>query len=314
MSEYLTTPVGRLVQGSFFQPNETDFYGKPRETPQYFAGLAVEKNNPEWPAFWNALVTQAQQDFAAKPHLLQSQDFAWKVVDGDDPKYAAKEGFQGHYVIKCTTSFAPQVFDNNMPPQPIVNQDQAKRGYFFRFGVSFKGNGDDNKPGMYINLVMAQLMGFGPEIHGGPDASQVFGQQAGYVPQGMSQTPVGGGNMPSGGNNMMPNNNNMAPGNVANQSHNMMQGGGNNMMPANNNMMPANNTMTPGTMPNNGGNMMPANNNMMPANNGMDPNAGHGGNAAGNVHMPQNANGPGSAMTSHTNNIQPHNNFLNGPQ
>ena len=203
-NEYILTPVGRLIQGNYFEGSDKDFYGKPRvdksgnPSVQYYAGLAIEKTNPEWPAFWATLQAEAQAGFPRGEYQWAgfavdgvtpdpNRVFAWKVEDGDGHKFQGKDGAAGCWIVKATTGFAPSVV--NAQNLPIANPLEAVRGHYYQFAVTFKANGDLQKPGMYINLVMARLVGYGQEIVGGPDAASVFGAPA-ALPQGASATPI----------------------------------------------------------------------------------------------------------------------------
>src|ERR1700733_10382568 len=90
----LLTPVGRLVQGSLYEPQTTDAENKPltiRSGPNggqprvdfYFA-LAVPKGGEQhWSQTqWGAKIWQAGH--VGFPNgQTQSPTFAWKVTDGD---------------------------------------------------------------------------------------------------------------------------------------------------------------------------------------------------------------------------------------
>ncbi len=215
-NEYLLTPVGRLIQGNFFEGSDTDFYGKPRvdkngnPSVQWYAGLAIPKSDPTWAPFWATLQAEAQAGFPRGEYQWNgfavdgvtpdpNRQFAWKVEDGDGHKFQGKEGAAGCWIVKATTGFAPSVF--NAQNQQILNPLEAVRGHFYQLAVTFKANGDPTKPGMFINLVMGRLVGFGQEIVGGPDAASVFGAAPAQLPQGASATPIAPvNNMPAMGN------------------------------------------------------------------------------------------------------------------
>jgi len=240
MSDYILTPVGRMIQGDLFVGSDKDFYGKPRTNKdgtasiQFFAALAIPKNDPGWAAFWGQIQQEAQAGFPRGEYQWNgfAQDgvtpdpnrvFAWKVEDGDGSKYQGKEGAPGNWIVKATSGFAPSVF--NGANEQILDPNQAKRGHYYQFAVTFKANGDAAKPGMYINLTMARLVGYGQEIIGGPDAASVFGAAPAQLPQGASATPLAPANsMPAmgAGTPAPATGGAMAPANMVNNNPNMV--------------------------------------------------------------------------------------------
>lgn len=190
----LVTPVGRMVQGDCFEGSDKDQFGKLRTDKQgqpkiqFFVGLAIAKTDPTWAPFWAAVVAKAQADFPGGEWQLPH--FAWKVVDGDQPKYATRDGFPGHYILRLTSGFAPRVVDSQPVPQQIVNPLEVQRGCYLQVQVNVVGNDDTAKPGVYLNLGLTMRVGFGPLIVGGPPAEEVFAQR-GQLPPGASATPVG---------------------------------------------------------------------------------------------------------------------------
>ena len=197
--ENYVTPVGRLVQGSLTTPRDKNMEGHPLTnkdgTPrvQYYAAIAILKTDPAWAALWAALWAAGA---AAWPQgQYQQPGFAWKVLDGDTPENAEKEGFPGCYILKTTNGFPPKCWgaDATTPLDPAA----IKRGDYIRIAVTAKGNSSGNRPGMFVNLQMVQFSAYGPEIIGGPDGAAVFGAAAPAVlPPGASATPVAPANQP----------------------------------------------------------------------------------------------------------------------
>jgi len=204
----LVTPVGRLVQGGPFEKNEKDHLGNPlvytsgtkvgQPKIEYYCGIAIEKTNPEWPAFYQEIVAVGNVEF---PQLFAggkvpplTNAFSWKMIDGDglDSKgepYAKREGFAGCWILRYSTGYAPGVFDNSIPVKQLI--DGVKRGDYVRILGTIQGNKPSPTPGFYMNLSTLQRIGFGPEIFSGPNASAVLGEtQVGYIPAGASQVPV----------------------------------------------------------------------------------------------------------------------------
>lgn len=213
VSEKFLTPVGRLVQGDLFEPQTKDQQGNLRviktgpnagqPNPQYFIAVAFAKNDPAWPAFHAVLDRVARQSF---PTLFPNPQagcshpqFAWKIVDGDGidtsgKPNSGKEGFAGHWVVRFATSYAPKCFHKGhyAPHELITDPKAIRRGYYVRVAGSVAGNGQAQKPGLYVNLDMVELSGYGDEISSGPDATSVFGASAPVLPAGASATPAGG--------------------------------------------------------------------------------------------------------------------------
>ena len=206
-----TTPVGRLVQGSVFTGKTTDQQGAPLVTKtgpntgqprtDFFFAIAIAKTDPALAAFLAQIKGQAHVDF---PHLVDAAgncsyaDFSWKIKDGDctlkDVKgrcNADRDGFPGHMIFSFSGGNAPGVYkrDGQGAPTPVTNPDEIKRGYYIQVQGNTKGNGQAEKPGMYLNHNMIMLAGYGEEIVSGPDASSAFGA-APALPAGASATPL----------------------------------------------------------------------------------------------------------------------------
>lgn len=215
--EYIS-PVGRFVQGSISLETKMDQQtGKPKldengqPIKEMFFALAVRKDAPGLNEFYQLFVAAARADF---PHLFNAQgqcthpQFAWKIQDGDGvdnsgKSVADKPGFAGHYIFKMGTRFLPKCFHHGKydPTQQIQNPNEViKRGYFVRVSGTIRGNGvtpqdRTNKPGLFVSPNLIELVAFGEEIVGGPDAAKVFGGAPAItaLPPGASQTPLVGG-------------------------------------------------------------------------------------------------------------------------
>lgn len=213
-----TSPVGRLVQGSLDEPQTKDAQGNPRvvktgpnagqPNPQYFIAVAFPKADPqgEFGAFYGELVRQAAADFPNLfPNAAQGDftcvhpQFSYKVVDGDGPDQngkpnSDKEGFAGHWVVRFASSYPPRCFHAGRygAHEQIQEKGAIKRGYFVRVNGSIDGNGNAQRPGLYVNLDMVELSAYGPEITSGPDAETAFSGGPAALPAGASATPIGG--------------------------------------------------------------------------------------------------------------------------
>jgi len=218
MKKEITLPIGRLVQGSAFVPNDKDHKGNPRTfksganigkpNPQYYVGFAIAKNDPAFAQVWAAMNEVAR---AAFPHLFGADGncvlptFAWKMVDGDGydttgKPNSSKEGFAGHFVLRLTSGFAPKVFLKGRydPSQQVMDARELPTGYYIRALIDVTSNDDATKPGIYLNLKLVEVDKPGPVITSGPSASDAFaataspGAYAGAPVSGLPMTPPNG--------------------------------------------------------------------------------------------------------------------------
>lgn len=202
-----TFPVGRIVEGSVHRANTTDMQGRPLtvkngpnagqpKTEFYFAVAYAKGGEQHWnqTPWGQALWAKGQQDF---PQHHNNPVFAWKVVDGDSQQLnqnnvrpCDKEGFKGHWVVRFKGGFAPKLY-NADGSQAIADPEVIKCGHYVQVNANFRGNGDNFKPGLFINPSMVAHSGYGPEISQGPNVAQAgFGQSP--LPAGASATPLGG--------------------------------------------------------------------------------------------------------------------------
>lgn len=199
----ITTPVGRLVGGSLYTPETTDYEGRPLlnkdGTPRnnFSFGIAIPKTpgvqhwaHEAWGAPIYALAAAAFPNGETQRH-----DFAWKIQDGDSQipnkrgrKPCEREGYPGHWVMWFSSGIAPRIY-NADGSQLITEQGAVKTGYY----VQVFGNVTDNKPsqspGLYINHTFVALAGYGPEIQTGPDVSAAGFGKGVQLPPGAMTTP-----------------------------------------------------------------------------------------------------------------------------
>lgn len=209
MSDFLS-PVGRYIQGNLFEPNTTDQQGDPlvyksgvnkgQPRVEYFFAVAFAKNDPAWPAFEKQIRDEAKAGF---PHLFDvngqcvNPNFAFKILDGDGRDTngklnSEKPGFAGHWVVRFSGGYPPKVYHKGHYAQheQITNAAEVRRGYFIQVSGTIKPNGDNQKPGLYLNHNLVQMVGYGEEIVSGPDANEVFGNAQAALPAGASATPM----------------------------------------------------------------------------------------------------------------------------
>lgn len=209
-----TTGVGRMVQGDWFRPNTTDSNnvplviksganaGKPRV--EYVVNLAFPKVGMD-PASADFLRLIKEESAKAWPHLFPrgasgdctAREFSDKIIDGDGyDKYgrawSEREGFAGHWVVRFTSGFAPKVYPNGRysAADIIMEPHLTPRGYYYRASGTIESNNNSQSPGMYVNLQLGELIGYGPEIIGGPNAAEAFGARPAVLPPGVSATPL----------------------------------------------------------------------------------------------------------------------------
>lgn len=200
-----TTPVGRMVMGSLYNPQTTDAEGKPlviksgpnagQPKVQYFFALAIPKTGEQhWSQTpWGASIWKVGHE-AFPQGQANAPSFAWKIVDGDStvPNRTAKkpcdrEGYPGNWVLSFSSGFAPKIY-NKDGTAAIIEPDAVKLGYFIQVNGDVDGNASSQQPGVFLNHSMVALSAYGPEIHVGPDASTAgFGTAP--LPAGAMATP-----------------------------------------------------------------------------------------------------------------------------
>lgn len=206
----LTSPVGRIVDGSLYNPQTTDAEGKPmvvktginagQPRVNYYFALAIEKHPGE--THWSQtdwgkqIYALGVADFST---VAQSPSFAWKIEDGDSQtpnkkgrKNVDREGYPGHWILKLSGGFAPKIYQQeNGGYVQVVQKDFCKAGYFVEVAFSVEGNRSSSQPGVYLNHGIICFRGYGQEISFGADvASAGFGQSP--LPMGASAIPLSG--------------------------------------------------------------------------------------------------------------------------
>lgn len=219
----ITTPVGRLVQGSLYVPQTTDMDGKPLEyktgankgMPRvtYFVALAIKKGNEQhWAQTeWGALIYGIGA--AANPKEHNAPAYAWKITDGDDNnefnsqgkprkiKPCERDGYPGHWVLSFASSYMPGLYTlvNERQPKELNEIDangELKRvinlGDYVQIFATANSNGSTTTPGIFLNPQMVCLIAYGDRIFTGKDVNDVgFGTTT--LPEGASLTPKSSG-------------------------------------------------------------------------------------------------------------------------
>lgn len=214
-----TTPVGRLVQGSLYVGNTTDaegnvllhksgpLMGQPGRL-QFFFSVAIPKGaEKHWAETeWGAKIWAVGH--TAFPQAARSDDFSWKVVDGDSAKVNKegnaprdKTGFKGNWVLKFSAGHAPKIYrPEGSGVVQVLEADFVKPGNFVEVLGTIDGNGSQKQPGVYVNHSAVCFRGYSAEgeISFGPDVSKA-GFGVAPLPPGASATPLGGTSFPSPG-------------------------------------------------------------------------------------------------------------------
>jgi hypothetical protein len=198
-------PPCRIVEGSASRSTSLGMNGRKLDQPQFYIGLAMPKSDPRVGEVWQAYMSTALQYFASNNYIIESiragirpNGFAFKWVDGDDPKRRDREGNAGHWILKVKSIYAFKVVDqNNQPIDPAV----LKTGFYADALLGLDGNKQFNdKAGLFVNPIFIRWLfpGYGKEIISGPDANKVMGAAPTSPPPGAQQAPGGYGG-PAGG-------------------------------------------------------------------------------------------------------------------
>jgi hypothetical protein len=163
----------------------------------YGFGLAIPKSafgpGGAGEALWNAMYEQAYEIY---PSRQLPPDFAFKYKDGDGvdhngQPFAQRAGHAGHLVFAMTTRLPIKFFRFESTGNVLVN-DGIKNGDFVNVQVMVKAHAavGRGKPGLYLNPMAVQFLGFGEAIINTPSGDQIFGNQAPPLPPGASATPI----------------------------------------------------------------------------------------------------------------------------
>jgi len=166
------TPIGRMVSGNLHVPSTTGYGGKSlgvsKKTGEQLqtlkVGLAIDKKNPDLGEFYDHIREIAQSFF---PRSYESDIFSYKMIDGDDPKYAANEGYAGCLVYFFTSYSSVNVYRDDCA-HLIESPNEMPPGYYCQILGDADGNDNKDKPGLFMNLGSVRVCGTGPVIVLGP--------------------------------------------------------------------------------------------------------------------------------------------------
>lgn len=199
MTEFTVT--GRLVQGDPHKPGPPPTDRQTRKPKvgadgqplpgQFFVAIAVPKNpaardvipgipsfeetkaqldadaRSAWPQFFGTPVAGAPPVGPELPVGCTNPKFANKIIDGDGydengQPYNTREGFAGHWIVKCASQFAPKVWRWDAAPQdgqPAGWREMGgphggnvKCGDYVSVAGNCVSNQSQQSPGMYMNL------------------------------------------------------------------------------------------------------------------------------------------------------------------
>lgn len=201
MTVEFSTPVGRLVWGNPTRPTvkkdqqtKQPIIRNGKEVEQWVFGVAFSKAE-----FEQSVLPYLQQEAASAFPNGTPANFSWKFKDGDgvDPKgvsYAQREGHAGCYILTVSTeSFAPPVFKFDNGSYRQITPEEIRTGDYVQLSLTVKFNGatGTHTPGLYINPVGVNHVGYGEEITSvSADPTTLFGTQPAQLPPGASATPV----------------------------------------------------------------------------------------------------------------------------
>jgi len=181
----LLTPIGRIVQGTPFTFSTTNKKGLPltfkdgNPRKSYWFSMAVKKTNKLVDRFIDSLVEAAKADYPSHKDMITfpSENFSWKIIDGDHKDWCDRDGYSGCWVFKFGTSFAPQIIDGKTKEE-LISDQQFKTGDYAQVYVRVAGNGDTDfrrgNPGIYLNQLAVSKVTDGEPIQQKTDYSSVF--------------------------------------------------------------------------------------------------------------------------------------------
>jgi len=159
-----------MLSEAIFTPSSKGYQGKVLDPPEYYIQIAIKKDDPLLKGLFDTIQGAAAEGF--KNGEPARADFAWKFKDGDtNPE---RNGWAGCFVFTFRTRFTPNAIVDNKNQQ-IIDPHAIKPGYQVRVAYTVKANGNQMKPGVYLNFTMVQLVAEDTVIVSGPSVADVFG-------------------------------------------------------------------------------------------------------------------------------------------
>lgn len=215
----VVTPVGRFITGDVTQKRTTDVDGRPIADPSkhmFQIGLAIRKDNPNLPQFFQQFFGFIQTAYANRPDALQKMQLglvgskrgglSLKIKDGDEPDQKGNRNphSAGCYVIYMSTTLpikAANAMNQEIDPKEIY------RGCYCDVNITVRPNNEPgDRCGVYINPNFVRFLGHGEQIFGGMTVDQAFGAAPAptQLPPGASMTPIAPAGGIPGANPTMP--------------------------------------------------------------------------------------------------------------
>lgn len=210
--EYVLFPVGRIVQGSVYEPQTTDATNRPlvvktgakagQPRVDYYIGYAIPKGTEQHWVYteWGKKIYEIATRHFIKGET-QRPDFAWKIKDGDGQtpnskgvKDCDREGYPGHWVLNFTGGFAPSLVNADGTPFTLPT-NSINPGDFIQVYGSVSDNGSDLNPGIFLNHSHIAFIGYGKRIVFATIDPKTLGWSK-QLPAGASATPQAQGFAP----------------------------------------------------------------------------------------------------------------------
>ena len=209
--EKFNMPVGRVVSGNPTSwEDAVDYHTKQKKlnadgTPRKENRVSIAYPKQEflekvWPYVLQEVAKIYPQYANTHPDQCEMSRFAWKIINGDSSAcpqgsqvpYNTREGYQGCYVVKISTSaFCPGTYKYENGNWRKVDANEVKCGDYVIANLTITAH-NEKDGGIYWNPNGYELVGYGTEIKSsGADPMSMFGNNRDYkLPAGASLTPI----------------------------------------------------------------------------------------------------------------------------
>lgn len=162
-----TTPMFRVSYPHLFKAHAI----KPKDEPKFSITMLFPKKS-DLSIIQKVIRNAKNVYFGSKENW--PDDLESPVVDGDDPKFADKEGYKGHWVIKATTKAdsKPGLVDRNA--EPIIDQADFYPGCYAIANINAFAWEYGGKEGISFALNHVQKVKDGKPIGGRAPVESVF--------------------------------------------------------------------------------------------------------------------------------------------
>ena len=208
--EKFNMPVGRIVSGNPTSwEDAVDYHTRQKKlnadgTPRKENRVSIAYPKQEflekvWPYVLQEVAKIYPQYANTHPDQCEMSRFAWKIINGDSSAcpqgsqvpYNTREGYQGCYVVKISTSaFCPSTFKYENGAYRKVEANEVKCGDYVVANLTITAH-NEKDGGIYWNPNGYELVGYGTEIKSsGADPMAMFGGKSYQLPAGASATPI----------------------------------------------------------------------------------------------------------------------------